>query len=53
MMSQTNIKHTQNVTELNIHGMYVRLLFTEEPNISAPSIVRDILKGSHLQHCNG
>lgn len=51
-MSQTNNKHTQNVTELNIHGVYVRLFFAEEPNMSAPGIVRDILKESYLQHCN-
>lgn len=52
-MSQTNNKHSQNVTVLNIHGVYVQLVFANEPNMSAPGIVRDILKESYLQHCNG
>lgn len=52
-MSQMNNKSTQNVTELNVHGVYVQLIFANEPNMLAPGIVRDILKESYLQHCNG
>ena len=50
-MGQTNYKHAQNITELNIHGVNVRLVFSDEPNMSAPSIVRDILKESYLHRC--
>ena len=49
MMNQLIANQGRNITELNIHGVYVRLVFSEEPNMSAPSIVRDILKESYLQ----
>lgn len=49
------MKHQNNVqiTELIVHGLVVRLIFSEQGNTSAPGFIREILKASYLQRNSG
>ena len=52
-MKQQNSLLKRSSTEMIIHGMAVRLLFTEQANTDLPELVRELLKSSHIQRVAG
>lgn len=52
-MRQQNNTQRQGVQELIVQGLVVKLIFSEQTNQAVPSLVREILKESHLQRSVG
>ena len=52
-MRQQNNTKRHGVQELIVQGLVVKLIFSEQTNQAVPSLVREILKESHLQRSVG
>ncbi|WP_158098968.1 hypothetical protein [Flavonifractor sp. An100] len=52
-MKQQNSPLKQNATEMIVHGIVVRLIFSEQKNTAVPKRVGEILKSSYLEKTAG